>query len=258
MHTEIIQFLTDLWYNHKQAQIYLTLYQIWSSPASSIATRAWYERVTTYKTLQQMVDDGIIAQTRKSSTAHFWIPDESLLLSYISKHRDQRVSLAQQYPYIQTQLQSLRSWSIAQAPKIQLYEGTSQMTNLFGDIQHTISQQNLLSISVFGTHTFQEQIVSNNIVSDYAHDLLSYLDHHHVAVHNHIAEWWLIMEHIRSYPGIERLWDLPAWDNAINIFVVGQIIYLVIYRWSPVWLKISSPELARAMSFILKQTNLKS
>gem|GEM_PF-6303120 len=62
------------------------------------------------------------------------------------------------------------------------------MTNIFGDMKHTISQQNLLSITVFGTHTFQEQIVSNKIVSDYAHDFLTYLGDHHVAVHNHIAE----------------------------------------------------------------------
>lgn len=254
MNEEIIQFITALGYNSKEAQIYLTLYQSGSSPASSIATRAWYERVYTYKVLQQMVEDGIIAQTKKSSTAHFRVPDESLLLSYIINHRDQRSKLEQQYTYIQTQLQSLRSWSLAQAPKIQLYEGASQMIKLFGDIKHTISQQHLLSITVFGTHTFQEQIVSHRTVSDYAHDFLTYLDQHHVTVHNHIAEGWLIMEQIRSYPGIEKLWDLPAGDNAINIFIIGQIIYLIIYRWQPVGLKISSPEFARAMNFILKQT----
>lgn len=254
MNQEIIQFITDLWYNHKEAQIYITVYQMWSSPASSIAARAWYERVYTYKALQQMVDDGIIAQTKKSTITHFWIPDESLLLSYISKHHNKRQSLEQQYPYIQTQLQSLRSWSAAQAPKIQLYEGMSQMTNIFGDMKYTISQQNLLSITVFGTHTFQEQIVSNKVVSDYAHDFLTYLGNHHVAVHNHIAEGWLIMEQIRSYPGIDKLGELPAWDNAVNIIIIGQTIYLIIYRWSPVWLKISSPEFARAINFILKQT----
>jgi len=205
-----------------------------------------------------MSEDGIIAQTRKSSTTHFYIPDESPLLSYIIRHQARWSGLADRYPIIQTQLQSLRTWSLVTTPKIQLYDGSSQIAHLFHDIQHEITRQWLLSINVFATHTFQEQIISDKIVSDYLGSLVQYVDDHHIMVHNYVAEWWLIMEQIRSYPGIEKLWELPAGDHALNIMIIWQIVYIVIYRGSPIGLKLSSPEFARAINFILSQTTLSS
>lgn len=250
----IKRFLNDLWWNTKETDIYLTLYSMWSSPASSISRQAGFERVYTYKALQKMVDTGIVATTKKSGTLHFWIPDENLLLTYIEKQRNSRQELAQRYPQVSNELQELRNTAQAQAPKIQLFEWKQQVTNLFTDIQNTILSQELLALIVFGTHTFQEQIVSHDTVTTFAGDLASFLTEHNIAITNYIAEGGLIMEQIRQYPWIERLWDLPAGDNAINIFVVWQVVYVVIYKGQPVWLKISSPEFARALHFVLRQT----
>jgi len=251
---EITRLLKDSWRNTKESSIYLALYSMGSSPASSIARQAWFERVYTYKALQKMSEAGIIATTKKSGTLHFWIPDENLLLTYIQKKRQNRESLEWRYQEASKELQELRNTTQAQAPKIQLFEGKQQVSNLFTDIKNTILSQQLLALVVFGTHTFQEQITSYDTVSTFAQDLGSFLQENKVSITNYIAEWGLIMEEIRQYPGIERLWDLPAGDNAINIFVVWQVVYVVIYKWQPVWLKITSPEFARALHFVLKQT----
>ena len=62
------------------------------------------------------------------------------------------------------------------------------------------------------------------------------------------------MESIRYLETIKNLGELPAGNNAINIFVVGKVFYLLIYRNQPIGLKISSPELSRAIHFLLEQT----
>jgi len=62
------------------------------------------------------------------------------------------------------------------------------------------------------------------------------------------------MEQLKSYSHIEKISELPAGDNAINMFIIGQIVIIVIYKWQPVGLKIESPEFARALNFVLKQT----
>lgn len=250
----IIQFLTQLGYNQKEAKIYLALYTMWSSPASSIARQAWYERVYTYKALQKMVNDGIIAQTKKSWTTHFWIPESTLLLAYIKKQKQTRKTRETQFKHIQQEFASLQENNTSYAPKIQLFEGEQQIKNLFALIPKYINKQNLLTLSLFWTHTFQEQIIANKTVSLYAKDLSTYVKNKNIAITSYIAEGELIMEQLKSYPGIDKISELPAGDNAINIFIVGQIVFIVIYKWQPVGLKIESPELARALHFVLKQT----
>lgn len=251
---EIIRYLEQLGYNKKEATIYITLYTMWSSPASSIARQSTFERVYTYKVLQSMVNDWIIAHTKKSGTTHFRIPNERLLLSFAQKNRQHREKIEDRYEYVQTQFQELRADQQTSAPKIHLFEWKQQIKNLFDDMQTAIIQEQVLSIAVFGTHTFQEQITSHETVSSISEELNKFLIEKKITITNYIAEWWLVMEHIRQYPWIEKLWDLPAWDNAINIFIIWKIVYVVIYKWTPVWLKINSPELAWALHFVLRQT----
>jgi hypothetical protein len=53
---------------------------------------------------------------------------------------------------------------------------------------------------------------------------------------------------------MNKLSELPAGDDAINIFIIGQTVCVVIYKWHPIGIKIGSPELARALHFVLQQT----
>ena len=251
---KIIHFLTQLGYNKKEATIYTTLYTMGASPASSVARKAWYERVYTYKALQKMINDGIVAQTKKSWTTHFWIPDSTLLLAYIQKQEQTRKNREAQFQHIQQELASLQENTVSYAPKIQFFEGEQQIKNLFALIPELIEQQNLLVLSIFWTHTFQEQIIANKTVSLYTQPLSQYLNDKNISITSYIAEGGLIMEQLKSYSHIEKISELPAGDNAINMFIIGQIVVIVIYKWQPVGLKIESPEFARALNFVLKQT----
>jgi hypothetical protein len=38
------------------------------------------------------------------------------------------------------------------------------------------------------------------------------------------------MEQIQHYSGMNKLSELPAGDDAINIFIIGQTVCVVIYK----------------------------
>jgi hypothetical protein len=79
------------------------------------------------------------------------------------------------------------------------------------------------------------------------------LEQHQTTLHSYIAEWELIMQHLKTHQSVDLLWELPAWDHAINLWIVGKQVYIVIYKDQPIGLKIESPELARALHFLLEQ-----
>lgn len=119
---------------------------------------------------------------------HFWIPHERLLLSFAQKNRQHREKIEDQYEYVQTQFQELRADKQTTAPKIHLFEGKQQIKNLFADMQASIIQEEVLSITVFGTHTFQEQIISHQTVGSVSDSLRNFLIDNNINITNYIAE----------------------------------------------------------------------
>ena len=84
---EIAQYFAQLWFNDKESDIFVTLWKLWSKPASTIASVCGYERVYTYKVLQKFVAEGIIAETISKGVKHFWIPSLDLLRQYVLRHQ---------------------------------------------------------------------------------------------------------------------------------------------------------------------------
>lgn len=250
----IQDFLQDIGLSEWEAHVRLSLWKMWSSPASSIARQAQLPRVTTYKILQRLVDEWLVAQTKHHGTAHFRIQDSTLLQSHIQRQQTKWTRDQETFVQLKASLDELRAGTSAHTPTIQLYEGKEQIRHLFIDIQKTITDQWLRSISTFGTATFQEQVVAHDMVADYAEGLIVFLREDQIMITNHIAEWWLTMEQLRSYPGADALAELPAGDHAINIMIVWQVVIVVIYASQPIGIRIGSPELAWALHFVLRQT----
>ena len=253
MNTSIQSYLSQVWLNTKESVIYQKLYSLWKNPASSIARACNLERVYTYKALQKFVSMGIIAQTQSKGVKQFWIPSLDLLQQYIQKQTNQRQSLDQDFEMIQQEFLTLETHRTTAPPRIHLYEWATPLGNLFQDIQSTITSQNLLQVKLFATNTFSEQLGSREHIIKYSKGLFAFLDQQKTTLHSYIAEWELIMQHLRTHASLEVLWELPAWDHAINLRVVGKQVYIIIYKDQPVGLKIESSELARALHFLLEQ-----
>jgi len=61
------------------------------------------------------------------------------------------------------------------------------------------------------------------------------------------------MEHITKTTNINNLHNLPAGNSAVNLFVVGKSVYIVIYKNVPFGIKLDSEDLAYAMHFLFEK-----
>ena len=109
-------------------------------------------------------------------------------------------------------------------------------------------------IKFFATNTFETQMLSNQTLANYSQDFIHKVQDKKISVQSYIADGSLTMEHISYLEQFAHIGQLPAGNNAINIFIVGKIFYLIIYKDQPIGLKIESPELAWAIHFLLEQT----
>ena len=251
---EIAQYLAQLWFNDKESGIFVTLWKLWSKPASTIASVCGYERVYTYKVLQKFVSEGIIAETMSKGVKHFWIPSLDLLRQYITRYQNKYITLEEQFSYLQTTFDSLSPSIQTTTPKLQLFEQQSGIKSLFQNIIHEIDSQQLITIKFFGTNTFETQMLSHQTLANYSQDFLNTINNKKLTIQSYLADGSLTMEHITYLETLTTIGKLPAGNHAINIFIVGKVFYLIIYKNEPIWLKIESPELAWAMHFLLEQT----
>jgi len=53
------------------------------------------------------------------------------------------------------------------------------------------------------------------------------------------------------------LWELPAQNSSIQMFIFWDFVYIVIFKEIPYWIKFESEEYANIMHFLLKKVELK-
>lgn len=68
----------------------------------------------------------------------------------------------------------------------------------------------------------------------------------------------MLMESLGKAINFEQIENLPASNSAINIFIVGEIMYIMIFKDIPFGIKIQSQELANTMHFLFDNVNIRS
>lgn len=253
---EIASYLLSIGLTNKESDIFVTLYKLWNKPASTIASIANTERVWTYKTLQKFVEMGIIAETIKQWVKHFWIPSLDLVKNYIQRNQQSWNKLESDYDLFKNQILQLNANPLHTPPKIQLYEKISWVRTLCQDMMQSIIDQELITIKLFATNTFDTQMQSSQSTQALLQWFLDKLHNQKISLTSYLAQWSLIMEHLTILQKqSDILQNLPAGGNAINLFVIGKEVFLIIYKDEPIGIRFSSPEFAWAMHFLLESKN---
>lgn len=253
MKKEIEYIFTLLWYKEDDADIWIMLYQLGMQPASHIATKLKRERTWVYKTLRTMAREGLISQTKKKWVTQFWIKDPHMLFGALDRQKQELEKMSEQQEDISQWLVQFESHRYPHLPKISLYDGVAWMTSLYQDIYDTAMRNNYLVIKFFASNTFESQTSVDTTIKDYAKDTFTKLKKKNVTVETFLGNGILIMEHISKTTHIENLADLPAGNSAINIFVVGKVLYLIIFKDIPFGIKIDSEDVANTMHFLFEK-----
>ena len=255
--SSIQDFLTKIWLNDFERDIFLTLAKLWTQPASTIAKHLNVERTWVYKHMQSMAEQGRIATSRIKGVTQFYIPGPEILLQRIQARQAYRNELSEGYETFAQEFQLLSADRYPHLPSIRLYDGVQSIQTLYQDIYDTTIQNKYLLIKFFASNTFESQTSVQSRVKDIAKDIFEKLNKKKVTVETYLGNGVMIMEQITKTTNIQNISDLPAGNSAINFFIVWNILYLIVFKTVPFGIRIESDDLANAMHFLFDSLDVK-
>lgn len=86
---------------------------------------------------------------------------------------------------------------------------------------------------MFASHTVIEQSSSSHTVSDIANNFFKKLEKNNIRVEGLLGNGILMMESVEKLVSLEQLHQVPAGQSAINIFIVGTLVYIPIFKELP-------------------------
>lgn len=246
-------YFTNLWFSKKESEIFLTLYKLWTKPASTIAKHIHMERTSVYKILLRLSKSNIVSETMIWWVKHFFIPDITTLRKYSQDQKDKFSKLENEFEKIQTELIHINQIKYSRLPKITIFDWFEGIKNIYSDILNNIYSHWYISIKLFASNTFESQIEVDPDVRKYDNDFFEKLKLNKITVDTYLGNWLITMEHISKTIDINSLKNLPAGNSAINIYIVWKIVYIIIFKDIPFGIKIDSEDLAYAMHFIFEK-----
>jgi len=254
---KLIKLLEETGLSSKQAEVFLLLYRYGRKPASSVAKIIWQERTNVYKLLQSMVRKGIIAETNKEWVKHFFVADKNIFRHLHQKQKEDLDQIEKTLPLIETELSKFDERKISPMPKMRFFEGKSWINTLFDDMYNNILSNHYIMIKMFASNTLESQSTSPHNLHDYSQAFFDKLKWEWVSVEAYLWNGILMFENILKTYDVQELETLPAGNSTINIFILWNIVYIVIFKQVPFGLKIESEELASVLHFLLKQSYIK-
>lgn len=240
-----------------ERDIFLTLTKLGTQPASTIAKNLSMERTWIYKHMQAMNDQWRIASTRTHKVTQFYIPSPEVLLHRIEAQQAHRTALKEKYASAAQELELLSADRYPHLPSIRLYDGAQSIQTLYQDIYDTTIKSNYLLIKFFASNTFESQTSVQSTLKDVASNIFEKLSKKNVTIETYLWNGVMIMEQITKTTNIQSISDLPAGNSSINFFIVGNVLYLIVFKAIPFGIRIESDDVANAMHFIFDSLEVK-
>lgn len=200
-----------------------------------------------------MVRMWLVAETNKSWIKYFFVADKNILRNRIEQKKEDILQQESILPILETELAKLDQQRISPIPKMRFFEGKQWVENLFLDIIQYVRSKNYMVIKLFASNTLESQSATDRQLHDYAKWFFDELGKEQVRIEGYLGNGILMLESLFKTYNIDELHTLPAGNSAVNIGIVGDVVFLIIFKDIPFWLKIESEELAGVFHFLLKQ-----
>ena len=123
---ELLYTMQERGMSEKESQIYLTVLELWSAPASVVARRTSIKRVTAYSILKDLERQGVAQAIEKKGMQYFIVVDPTKLLE---KLEDKAKRFEQKIP----ELMALTD-KYSNKPRVQYFEGMSGIREMYDDL----------------------------------------------------------------------------------------------------------------------------
>lgn len=126
MDANLLITLQNYGLSEKEARVYLTVLELGTSIASTIARRAELNRVTTYTILEDLKMDGIVNETTKEWVKYYSVISPDILLK----------QLEQKYESFKDKVPELLALAekFGSKPRVQFFEGLEGVKKMYNDL----------------------------------------------------------------------------------------------------------------------------
>jgi len=243
------EYLSKIGFNEKQIKIYLTLAEFGSKPASIIAKKCGFDRVTTYKNAKKLVSQGFLKIYYKNGIQCFGIESFNNLKTYINEKKEHYKELSDEFNTINNVLKSLKKEENL-IPRLEVFEGKAGIKRFFRDLLFELKSENVSQVRMLTSNTFQERLGKVEL-SKFISEFYNELQKEKIDLEIFEASGNLIPERLTKI--IEKDFDLrklPAARGTTHIFIAGYSVYLACYKDSQIGLKIKQNEISQMFHFI--------
>ena len=243
-------YLRQLGLSDKERSIYVVLAGVGVQPASVIARRCGMDRVTTYKHLKKLCDEGLVKLYVRDSVQCFGIESFEGIERHLKDKLRGYEDLLENFPTAVNVLKSMKE-DADLIPKLQIFEGESGIRALFRDIAFTARQEKVKQVRIFSSNTF-EGWLGNEPLSKIVQEFFKELDERGITTEMFEATGSLVPEHVKKH-ALKQAADTPLTvaHGTTNILIVGNTVYLACYKRSMIGLKITQAELSQLFHFLL-------
>jgi sugar-specific transcriptional regulator TrmB len=126
MDANLLITLQNYGLSEKEARVYLTVLELGTSIASTIARRAELNRVTTYTILEDLKMDGIVNETIKEGVKYYSVISPDILLKQLEQKYE---SFKEKVPELLAMAEKFGS-----KPRVQFFEGLEGVKKMYNDL----------------------------------------------------------------------------------------------------------------------------
>ena len=251
-------YIQELGLSKKEGEVFKALYMLGTKPASTVGKYLWYERTSVYKILQRLVDENLVYESYKWGMKHFFIPDISVLQKYTQAKAQKYQKLNEGYDQIRLELQELESKKDTNIPKISLFDSLAGIKNMHQNILDTTLEKWYISVRLFASNTVDSQVTIWEEMKKSSLELFKNLGKEKISIETYLWNGIMLMENISKTFDIDTISKIPASNSAVNIYLVWDVIYIIIFKDSPFGIKIESDDLANTLHFLFDKVEYKN
>ncbi len=246
----LAEYLAKLGLTAKEQALYTSLLSLGVQPASVVARRCGFDRVSTYKHLKKLTSQGLINIHVRDGVQCFGISGSDGISSYLREQAASYEQLLTEVPIIDKVLRAATRGEDL-PPVVQVFEGKSGIKNLFRDVLFEARQEGVLRIRILTSNTFDQQM-GNVTLAKFADEFFRDAKQRKLGIEIVEASGTLLPEHVRRIdPEHFSPSDFPAARGATSVLLVGTALYLACYSSSPIGLKIKQQQMSQIFHFFL-------
>ncbi len=241
-------FLTQIGLEEKDRGIYIALAELGIQPASVVARRCNMDRVSAYKHLKRMAEQGYVNVYARDAIQCFGVAGAEALESALKEKITASEKLLKEVPVIGKVLRGMTGGGDT-VPKIEYFEGKAGMKSLFRDLFFEMQEQGIVVIRMLTSNTFEEKSWSTTLAAVMG-EFFAEARKRKLDIDILEASGTLLPERVRHLELHEfNPENIATACGATNVFLAGNVVYIACYRDSQTGIKIKQAEMSQLFHF---------